>query len=47
MRAFKDENIQNKQEGQQNLFEYVTILADKLQFFLIHNKKSDFSTFKI
>ena len=33
MRAFKDKNIQNKQEGQQNLSEYVTILADKLQFF--------------
>ena len=31
---------------QQIFFEYVTIFADKLHICLIHQNKSDFSTFK-
>ena len=56
MRGFKDKNIQNKDVDynsnrvsyltSKTFFEYVTILADKLQIFLIHRNKSDFSNFK-
>ena len=32
---------------QQNIFEYVIILAGKLEIFLIHSNKSDFRTFSL
>ena len=56
MRSFKDKNIQNKNVDHNSdrlsyltsktFFEYVTILAGKVETFLIHRNKSDFSTFK-
>ena len=57
MRSYKDKNIQKKQLDynsdrflyltSKTFFEYVTILAGKLEIFLIHRNKSDFSTIPI
>ena len=56
MRSFKETNIQNKRVHNsdrlsyltsKSFFEDVVVLAGKLEIFLIHSDKSDFSTFKL